>query len=245
MLVVLPYHEADKPLALNLLRWLVKMDDEAPEHQCLVVTPCEDATDVGELAGRYFDSVSLLQYQEGRWTGWPLGPNRAFRTAAVHIQTKFTIPWLWLEPDCVPLRSRWLDALQTGYDAMRKPFAGYIVEPEQNQHHVRYMAGCGIYPHNVHRYSVNAFLCEKTPFDMAMGPQIMHHVGPLNGLVHHEVTSSPQPFLSDDDVDARIAPGVALYHKCKDGSLLKILNRQVDSKSRRYAWKKKKSSSPK
>lgn len=239
MLVVIPYFDGDEALAKSMLEWCIALDGSTPNHTCLLVTCSSHPSEVGTLANRYFKSVSLLHYEEGRWKGWPLGPNRAFRSAALHVQSKHQGPWMWLEPDCVPLRTNWLDAIETVHQSGGKPFSGYVVDAETSPARMTYMAGCGVYPHNLHRYSVNPFLVEKIPFDVSMSPHVRHLVHRMNGLIQHEATDKPAPFMSDDEVDARIPMRAALFHKCKDNSLISLLRHQLDTKVRRFAWKKK------
>ena len=237
MLVVLPIHDGDKALAIELLRWMRRLDAQGVGFTCMVVAPDDiDISDVGLEAQLYFGSVECLTYTQGRHKGWPQGPNRSFQTAAKFIQENCQdTPWLWLEPDCVPTRVGWLNLLADAHATMRRPFSGFVVPKGANTVSFEYMAGCGIYPWNLYKYCSSVFLVEKAPFDVFLGPFVLPLVGRMNGLIQHEVTATPESFKTNADVDRRVPIGCALFHKCKDASLIRILDRQRAGKFRRFA----------
>jgi hypothetical protein len=50
--------------------------------------------------------------------------NHIFNFAADHIARNYRIPWLWLEPDSVPLKRQWMEELSAGYDSQPKHHFG-------------------------------------------------------------------------------------------------------------------------
>ncbi len=74
-----------------------------------------------------------------------------FEKVAQTIQECIKLPWLWCEPDCVPLRESWLDALAALYYVQPKRFMGAWVDTKQEGMPPRHLAGCAIY--DSHAYS--------------------------------------------------------------------------------------------
>jgi hypothetical protein len=233
MLVVMPFYSGDAELLMTLLTWMGRLrdrDENYVDHQCLLVCPKEvDATEHLKKARELFGKAEVLQFSEGRWKGWPLGPNRAFITAATHIANNIPCAaWYWMEPDVVPLCYGWIQKLQRACVNPHKPFFGFYGATPGG---TVYMAGCGVYPRDIRRRASNAWFCETTAFDIAIGPQISNYVTPLNGLLWNEgntggITELDGHFEDCDAIDRRIPKGAILFHKCKDASLIKLLEEQ-------------------
>ena len=46
------------------------------------------------------------------------------RSAALNVSSSFRVPWLWLEPDCTPLKSSWLKDISTAYESQPMKYMG-------------------------------------------------------------------------------------------------------------------------
>lgn len=77
---------------------------------------------------------------------YPYGDNWRFATAAKHIAQHMHLPWLWLDPRCVPMRRGWLRELEASYTTTRKPFLGIILTPEKDGTPAQWLASVAIYP---------------------------------------------------------------------------------------------------
>jgi hypothetical protein len=234
MLVVLPFHAGDCQKMVRLLNWCLRVAGRTSyeNHQCLAICPTNtDPKPVFEFVKEMFGDAHTLQYEEGRWRGWPRGPNRMFTQAASYVGDKIPCTqWYWMESDVVPVAKDWLEKLEMHCTSTTKPYHGFF-GPGPNG---PYMAGCGVYPKEIRLRASNAWFTEETPFDIAIGPQISRFVTPLNGLLCHEghtggTTGALGTFKDDDDVAKRIPIDAILFHKCKDDSLIKLLERQ-------YQW---------
>src|SRR5437773_6380480 len=116
MLVVLGVCPKDIDLAVRNIQWARKLNERVG-FEALI--SCERGTDTTALmaeAQAYFKSVHHYTYDEhaGDPT-WPEPQNWAWSHAARYIADHFKSSWLWLESDCVPLKSGWLDVLSKEY----------------------------------------------------------------------------------------------------------------------------------
>src|SRR5947209_3018098 len=127
MLAVIAYCQRDLPLARDLLAWITELDP-ALNHDLLLVAargiaPEDRIADVS--AFRVTTSIHQVTPEE---RPWPRAANAMFRTACEWIKTHHHQPWLWLEPDMVPMCSGWLDKLLAEYVRCGKPFMGAIYD---------------------------------------------------------------------------------------------------------------------
>jgi len=220
MLVVIPVCEKDQHLVLKNLEWVHELDGRIDAH-CDVITHGHfmGGRDVCNEVLRAFTSVDFKCYDE--WGGdpkWPHPQNWAWQSAA-RLLSKQQFPWIWWEADSVPVKRGWYEALKKEYEAGGKPFMGYITSLNGSEPH---MAGVGVYPHNTPNYSVNAMLCRAAPFDVVIYKDIEQHVHKANHLIQHHVKENGDSthFHDHASVKSIIDPGVVLFHRCKDGSLI-------------------------
>lgn len=167
MTVALPVSRFDADLFTALLAVLKKFGPYR-NYDCVLMPTEEMRLDAEswklELQS-VFQSVELVAF-DLQVVGWPMAPNRHFRRAAEWIaNNKPDRPWLWMEPDLLPVKPAWLDALYDEYDRARKPFMGCVVPTRvkrvvggqvingqiiggevYDDHHGKHMVGAGIYP---------------------------------------------------------------------------------------------------
>lgn len=225
MLVVIPFHEGDKWLAQRNIEWALKLDGGKVDFDCLLAYDTEtDPADVRAAAATYFRNVHELKTDAlpGDRT-WPRGANDLWQKTAVFLYgfkwSNGSQQWLYWEPDATPVQKGWLTTLENEGIRGGKPFCGAIFPGRT----ANYMAGVGIYPRDVCHYSSDAFLVRSTPFDIALGVGAIKHVHAANHLIHHTQTVGGDSF-SDTDWKEVIHPGVVLFHKCKDGSLIDAIS---------------------
>ncbi len=220
MLVVIPVCHKDEVLVLKNLDWVRELDGTI-DTQCVISYPENfDNTQVVERARDIFSAFTSIAYSEwGGHDAWPMPQNWAWQAIARRMP-EFKQPWLWWEADATPVIKGWYDALRCEYEKGRKPLMGYIVEDSALPHH---MTGVGIYPHNMGEYSVNAMLCRAAPFDIVMARDTLQtQTHRANHLIQHHVRENGDSthFPTSASVDEIVNPGVVLFHRCKDGSLI-------------------------
>lgn len=231
LLVVLPFNNKEVPLVLKNLALVKKMDGRLPNCAMLSVeegTTDESVASVQSAAMEIFQGSSVFKYHKGP-SGWPAGPNHAFKMTAWHLgATKNPFPWIWWESDAIPLCKGWLDVLESGYNAGGKPFAGHVVGG------MEHMNGVGIYPPDVRAYSIRAMTAINTPWDVAMKDETRHLTTNLNHLILHYWNihegknyngplGVPLSVKNKKELKKWITPEAVLLHRCKDGSVAEVL----------------------
>src|SRR5574342_567668 len=106
MRVVLAFHQGDSTEALRWLKWAKRLGGCQDHHLLLVAdsaaqwNTCMSMIEAGNSA---FRSASLITTARSV-SGWPKGANELFVTAAARA-TEDAMPFLWCEPDAIPLKS--------------------------------------------------------------------------------------------------------------------------------------------
>ena len=128
LLTVMPCHSGDAMLAENLLDWTFQLNERKQSGSLLVV--CygdtheemrEKLSIAGDVACSNFEMIISPEIAS------PSKSDRiaqVFNFAADHIAKNYRVPWLWLEPDSVPLRRGWLEELDNAYTSQPKMHLG-------------------------------------------------------------------------------------------------------------------------
>lgn len=214
MLVALSYHSGDHEQAARLANWIAELGG-CKGHSLLLLR--ESSASLIPKFAESFDKVTTLEYGDDRWNKWPESCNHVFQKTARYIAHLTPQPWLWLEPDAVPLKAGWLDAIQAEYVSAKKPFMGDRVTASSTGEQITYMSGIGVYPAHVVRHAGEALMAREQPFDTFARRQILGQMHKT--LLIQHVWKRPT-FESMEDVRNGIRPEAVLYHASKDGSLI-------------------------
>jgi hypothetical protein len=118
MNIVFAYHSGDVDLAMESAKAITAMGINM-RHKATVCalegTP--KITQITEELKKSFPEVGRIVAQDG-FNGWPIGPNQMFSDASVYCYNKQG-PWMFWEPDCVPMKEGWVDDLEK--DFLSKP----------------------------------------------------------------------------------------------------------------------------
>ncbi len=222
--VVLPVCNKDISCLTSTLAWMLCLHGQLP-HKALLAYPADAEKFLGparRLAESAFAIVESHRYRGSSTGMWPAGANVAWQSTAARMLIGGT-DWLWLEPDAVPLKANWLDALIYEYKRAGKPFMGPIVPGRGH------MNGVGIYPANTAIRCPRAMKCSREAWDYAMRPEMIHDCHDASNLIQHfwgVVNDAPHPFEGSPphfatwhDVERWIPPNAVLMHRNKDGSL--------------------------
>lgn len=236
-LVVIPACNKDAMLAIKNIKWIARLGG-CPEHECLLSLPTDMVqryTDpLIRAAQLAFKHVSIFRYKCSSIMSWPEGANIAFRRTAQHLQGGNT-PWLWLEPDAVPLKPGWAETLQAEYEKCGKLFMGSVVPG------MGHANGTAIYPADTVNLIPNA-LSENLPkqiaWDSAMKEEMIDLCHDASHLMAHcwgIVDGKPHPILGEaavfqthEQVKSWISNTAVLFHRCKDGSLIDRLSEMLN-----------------
>ena len=195
LLVALPYHSGDFPLALANLQLIADLGGVTDFPLMLVTdqtTTHAHRSEMQRVGLSAFKSVEVLNLDNVP-SIWPQGPNIMFERTAYHVSTAHpTLPFLFLEPDVTVTRPTWLREISAAYGAHGKLFMGAVRDTygtdARRQRIVtgKHMVGVGVYPpqfyfqSNIIRYlhvspalydSVNR-VNNARGFDISLGDEI-------------------------------------------------------------------------
>lgn len=221
MLIVNPVCHKDEHLVLLNLELVKQLDGTIP-MDCLITTDRSfNPSKVKAAAKEIFKSVRVYQYDRCPFGDQYPGPqNWAWQNTARFIRANYKEPWFWWEGDAVPLKKGWAETLDQAYLQSGKKFLGTVCRSQQKP----YLVGVAVYPPDAEIIMERAIIARSAPFDMV--GSILDGVltsTSESGLIHHVFrqdgsgrtwTASDSPLLPRD---------AAIYHRCEDGSLQKLL----------------------
>jgi hypothetical protein len=207
--------------ARRLLEWISELDPDLPEHQMVLVAaaqvPLNTAMELHALAGKTFGHVDAIRQNGVDVEGWPAGPNSLFRLVNEWMRGRRT-PFLLIEPDCVPMRSGWLNEIAEAYASCGKPFMGCKFE-----HPKPHINGCCVYPVSAGNYNPDLLRPRpNVPWDM-MNPLLTLRYAaetPLICRMLREPVRGAEYTFPDSNSLTIIPRDVCLFHGCRDGSLI-------------------------
>lgn len=238
MIPVLHFCAKDADLMAKNLDWWISLDGKVDFHAILShddATPARQVEAVKKLADQYFRSTEVFWYPQPLKKSWPAAPNWAWQNTARYIAATKNEPWFWIESDVVAIRKRWLVDIAEEHQRVGKPFSGHFVDG------MGHLNGCAVYPPNVALYSVDAFRTEESAWDVVLGKSLsldgdpLKHVHPSHKLFQHCWCINPADgkawngsgelatFKNTHDVVRLVDLTMAIFHRCKDGTLIDML----------------------
>lgn len=233
MLCLMAFCSSDSDLALQFLEWTGELRG-CPQHDLVLVA--DAAVDWGvakqilDEGCKHFRTCKIIT-NDAPVEGWIPGSNSLFRTAALEGRAQDR-PWLFLEPDAVPLRSGWLDAIEAEYNACGRPFMGGVVGSGIGPH----LEGVAIYPSNA-LDRLEPVWDDKKSW-VVFGRDVMlfeAHNSPLFCQLWGDSHKNPPTFVYDLKPDSpqntktpeHIPKEAVLFHRNKDSSLIRLLRRKL------------------
>lgn len=226
MSIVLPFIERDVPQVLRLLDHMAQLSGQLNRTLYLLPFKGLDVEEITKAARKAFADVQLITDSEGVTSDWRVddkirdaaGPNSLFRQAAWFFHFKRELgPWLYLEPDCVPLAKDWDAQLETAYRASGKSFLGVSMK----WNGAAYLNGAAIYPQNtigiapalVTRAMWLEFPEKEIAFDIAGGASVLKNAAVSNLIQLEYRSENPKP-----------RAGAVLFHGDHQGKLFQTLS---------------------
>lgn len=219
---------ADTERAFSLLGLILELGG-CPDHRIVIVADCGisdlDRTRLLNSCSTIFKSAVLVPTPHKLTDeSWPKGANWLFKTACKYFKEQWGTSFLWLEPDCTPLKPGWIEAVESEYVSSKQPFMGAEVNG-------KHLSGIAVYPFNALDYYRDFWpKASKIAWDYAVDARKLaqlttkiHHLWGTSELPPHFVNnrtkSSPVHHLSEQI----IPPDSVLFHRDKDASLTHIV----------------------
>jgi len=228
--VVMSFFNGDADQAHRTLEWIARL--KTPKtHPILLCyetgVPSVMVAEIIKSAHKSFTSVHQSQYR--RPPRGTFAPTMAFIHAA-NVMQKMGKPWLWMEPDTIPLKPDWKKVLQEEYDTCGKPFCGPIVP------HRGHMNGTGLYPANTPELIPATMKATGSVWDWKMKDEMItschdcsriffHTWGVIDGKLNP--IEGPDPNFREAGLINQIPDSAVIMHRCKDGSLIEELEKQL------------------
>ncbi len=243
ILVVIPFYKGDYNQAKDLLEWINDLG-EVKNNSCLLLAdikmPIADINVLRDIAQKCFKDVAVTTTPHSLPNEkWPIGPNWMFQTACEYVYKNTANPFLWLEPDALPLKRGWLAEMEDEYNCCGKPFMGAVVHSSgQDGLPGDHLTGVAIYPNNAHEY-LKVNYNKREAFDMTSAPIVIPHTHHTDLHYHFWGKKDLSPvFKADRSPDnpkntlllKTIPEEAVIFHRCKNDSLLKLLRLTTDLK---------------
>lgn len=148
--------------------------------------------------------------------------NNAFRQTSEYIQSNFTWPFLWLEPDCVPVYGGALIDLAKQYEEQPKGYFGTQMKILNEAKEERFfMARVGFYPNNAHAQIFTPDI-QRGPFEIAAGDSIHPRMTATKAIQQTSI-------LTETDL-SKVRPDALLVHGDKHGHFMRSrpLNKPIE-----------------
>lgn len=236
MLCVLPFCQRDFHKLREMLQWINELGC-CKNHDALFVcdaaVPWDDCHHVIALAKKSFHRVSIVS-NSGTVEGWIEGSNSLFLTAAQWCQDNKKA-WLWMEPDSVPIKPGWLDALDVEYGKCPTKFMGDIYTCNQPGLPNQILSGVALYPADAYLKIGN--LIESNPliaFDVSISTALPPTTStPLIRHIWGTKENPPQFYFKlppnappNSFTLANLHQDCVLFHRVKDSSLIGLLRQR-------------------
>lgn len=213
MLVVFPFCLADYPLALENARWIAELGT-VEAHQALIVhdklVAPEDAQAIEDILKPAFRRVARMPLRES--LPYIRGMNLLFRRTARQIAATNAGPFLWLNPDAIPIRKGWLDAIEAAYRMLPK---GKVFLGHHLQGAIPFMGQIGVYPQDCEVHAPGLVGADQNPFFVNGAPGVVPKMAHTDLIVD-----------SRDEPDSVTEAQTVIWHgspKCKSGELIELL----------------------
>lgn len=234
--VVIPFCQVDSLMAWKLLDWISELGS-LKNNDCLLVTSrdVQDPIGMTDKAKEVFKSVTTIRTPFAlKDESHPRGPNWMFETTLKHMSgAKAVKPWLWLEPDSVPMRTGWLEEIEHEYikaQSLGFPILAHVVELDNPKYPARIPSGVAVYPPNALGFYKDIQLNRDKAWDVAFADRVAGKVYHTNKIWSRLNRNRPPIFslhlrewMAKNVIGYERVKSAALVHPSKDGSLIKIL----------------------
>jgi hypothetical protein len=238
IIVAIAYCRKDSTETKRLLAWCAELNEHTLKgHMIMFASDASVSRDMiteihamGKKIAGYCETI-LVDVPADKQE-WGIATKIMFTKVANQIEQVCKLPWLWMEPDCVPLKENWANQLADAYAECPRLFMGTRCVPDISG--PPHMAGPGIYPNNA--YSLLKESLDLAPhFDIAIAPYVIprmvetpliQHFWGKPGLAPTFKIGERTESESENVVNAaNISPKAVLWHRNKDGSLIECLRK--------------------
>lgn len=219
ILVVIPFWEGDKALAIEICRIIAGLQQNHSGNQCHVMLSCRQDCQMDQnMVNIVAQKFNVLTYQcRSPLRGWPAGPNGMFGCTMTNIALLFKDKYecvYWLEPDAVPIRPNWFWDLVLEW--RRKHPAAKVVgcRHDCNGNGTGdHITGCALYDPNIARIIPELTTCDNMAWDYQHRAKIVAMAGSTTLIQNWYKSTNAHSGVIEQ-------PGVVIIHGFKDMSVV-------------------------
>lgn len=238
--VVLPFCKSDAIRAEALIDWIGEIGG-CHEHSLILVADIGvDSTIIERKARSMFLEVSTIRppFKLKNETH-PIGPNWMFETTLKHLaKSKSETPFLWLEPDCVPMRRGWLAEIETEYKKAGMRIMAGVIALNDPRYPKTIPSGVAVYPADAWKIYGKLQTNRTVAWDIQFADSVKPICQPsatiasrLNHLNAPTFVERREPHHGKNAMMVSDIPAtVSLFHPNKDGTLIKVLRKSTSKK---------------
>ena len=157
--------------------------------------------------------------------GYAPSANYMFRTALECVEREYPgCATLWCEADTVPMRPSWVGDIQAEYRAQKQPFLGDFFKHPPGVAGIDHMIGNSVYSPDWRRLAPSLAILPEPKPEQGWDTLCAKHTVPQMTVAKtiQQFWRPPLP-ITRPWVIANIRKETALFHQCKDGSLIDVL----------------------
>lgn len=234
LLIVIPFNPDNAALAERLCDWMFTLNNQKKlPHVLLVPTPLvhaelvEKVNIAAQVAFAGVDVVIAGRSKESDDETPEI--DLMLAKAAEHVFRAYRWPWVWMEPECVPLHADWYSDLCAAYHAQPKRYMGEYMKTGE----IKFLAKCSVYPDNAlsefsklgREAEPNAPTFPKTaPIEVKLAEQVVPRSSRSRLIQQLKVTD-----ISDFE---KVRPDAAVLCGDPTGSLIETLRSQPRKKKK-------------
>lgn len=240
MICVFPVCAKDFHLLMDLLLWIKQLGG-CKGHTALIVADgglsFDDLLLANKRAKESFDDIDVVVLDHPV-VGWIPGSNALWSAAANHLIESLR-PWLFMEPDAVPLKCGWLDLLEADWKKLKTPNMGDIYQTQGvGEFPPTMISGVSVYDgvdpgvFDLSRKAFDVVISESEDFMRRCShTDLIQHFWGQPGLppTFREVKTPQSPINTFTMAD--IKPGAVVFHRNKDMTLIRMLRNRMGIKT--------------
>jgi hypothetical protein len=221
MIVAISYYPNDEAL---MRRWAAHVQKLGPypKHEFILAVAHKASTaGIQQPLAESFGKFTLIECWHTE-KGWPVSCNKSFEEIARHQMMGDRKPFLFMEPDAVPLVPDWIDRIEAEYQSCGKPFMGdFVGLKNAMEGGIDHMSGIAVYHGLSASYAPSLFNNETVAWDIVSAKDVLPNMH-WTRLIHHdwEAKFGQTHQWRKENVDASfVREGAVIYHPDKRGVL--------------------------
>jgi hypothetical protein len=245
ILTVIPFHQGDLALVKSQIAWINELHEGEPRYSLLLAAdsavPSSEIKAIADEARKSFAFVTGFQIMvPPNNQGWIKGSDFMFLRVARWVKENTKCAFLWMEPDAVPLKSGWLDDIQSEYSKTPYKYMGAIVrQNDQPLMPKAHLNGNAVYPNEAYEVfnAMNSVTMGTQAFDIAGASVCVpatkesplfqsfwgtQELAPI--FVKERTPESPKNHIVWDKF---IRPDAVFFHRDKTHSLIPLLREKM------------------